>query len=80
VISGVGNLLLSPWLLSAGLFQAKLALVAVILVLSVVHDFILGPRANIAPDPSLRVWASWVARAALFLGLVVILLGLALRG
>jgi uncharacterized membrane protein len=80
VLSGTGNLVLKPWLLSYSLFQAKLALVAVILALSAIHDFVLGPRANFAPDPSLRAWASWVARTALFLGLAVVLLGLTLRG
>jgi len=80
LLSGTGNLVLSPSLLSHALFQVKLALVAVILALSAIHDFVLGPRANLAPDPSLRVRASRVARAALFLGLVVVLLGLALRG
>jgi uncharacterized membrane protein len=80
VLSGVGNLVLTPWLLSSGLFQVKLALVVLVLALSVVHDFVLGPRATLNPDPSLRVWASWVARVTLLLGLVVIFLGLALRG
>ena len=80
VLSGVGNIVLNPWLLSSGLFQVKLALVALVLALSVVHDFVLGPRATLNPNPSLRVWASWVARVTLLLGLLVIFLGLALRG
>lgn len=80
VLSGVGNLLLNPWLLSYGLFQAKLILVTAILFLSVFHDFVLGPRVTLKPGPALRVWASWVARVTLLLGLVVIFLGLALRG
>lgn len=80
VLSGAGNIVLNPRLLSYGLFQTKLVLVAVILALSVVHDFVLGPRANLTPNPLVRVWANWVARVTLLLGLVVVLLGLILRG
>jgi uncharacterized membrane protein len=80
VLSGLGNLIIRPYLLSSGLFQAKLALVAVILALSVAHDFFLGPRSSLAPTPALRVWASWIGRLTLFLGLIIIFLGLALRG
>ncbi len=80
VLSGVGNLIIRPYLLFYGLFQAKLALAAVILALSVVHDFILGPRSSFSPTPALRVWASWIARLTLSLGLIVVFLGLALRG
>jgi hypothetical protein len=54
--------------------------VGVILALSVVHDFFLGPRSSIAPTQALRVWASWIARLTLSLGLIVVFLGLALRG
>ncbi len=79
VATGLGNLWLHPSLLSAPRFQWKLALVAVALVLSAFHDFVLGPRAG-APgvDPSVRVRASWLARLNVLIVLVVVLLGLSL--
>ncbi|HMH52102.1 MAG TPA: hypothetical protein VK548_17835 [Candidatus Acidoferrum sp.] len=45
------------------------------------HDFVLGPRAG-APgaDSRIRVWASWLARLDLLIVLIVVILGLALRG
>jgi hypothetical protein len=63
------------------LFHVKLGLVVLALALSVVHDFVLGPRAG-APgaDPALRVRAAWVARANVLVVLAVVVLGLALRG
>ena len=53
----------------------------VALLLSALHDFVLGPRAG-APgaDPSMRVWASWIARLNVLVVLTVVVLGLALRG
>jgi hypothetical protein len=53
----------------------------VALALSVLHDFVLGPRAG-APgaDPSIRVWATWIARFNVLVVLLVVVLGLALRG
>ena len=53
----------------------------VALGLSALHDFVLGPRAG-APgaDPSMRVWASWIARLNVLVVLTVVVLGLALRG
>ena len=53
----------------------------VALGLSVLHDFVLGPRAG-APgaDPRIRVWASWLARLDLLVVLIVVILGLAVRG
>lgn len=80
-LTGLGNLWARPYLLGAPRFHAKLALVLLALGLSVVHDFVLGPRAG-APgaDPRLRVRASWVARVNVLVVLLVVLLGLALRG
>jgi uncharacterized membrane protein len=80
-LTGLGNLWARPYLLWAPRFHVKLALVLLALGLSVVHDFILGPRAG-APgaDPRLRVRASWVARVNVLIVLLVVLLGLALRG
>ena len=79
--SGLATLWVRPHLLGAPRFHWKLALVALALVLSAVHDFVLGPRAGRpGADPSLRVRASWVARLNVLVVLVVVLLGLALRG
>jgi hypothetical protein len=51
------------------------------LALSVLHDFVLGPRAGRpGADPALRRRASWVARVNLLVVLAVVFLGLALRG
>lgn len=58
----------------------KAALVTVAVVLSALHDFVLGPRAG-RPDapPTMRPAASWVARVNLVLVLVVVYLGLSFR-
>jgi putative copper export protein len=81
LLSGLLNLGLRPYLLGVPVFQAKLGLVVLALGLGVMHDFVLGPRAG-APgaDPRLRRRASWVARANVLVVLVVVVLGLALRG
>jgi len=79
--SGVVNLAFRPYLLGLGRFQLKLGLVGAALALGVAHDFVLGPRAG-APGagPEARRRAAWVARANLLLVLVIVALGLALRG
>ena len=81
VATGVANLTLRPELLSAPRFLVKAALVVVALVMSAVHDFVLGPRAG-RPDlyPAARTQASWLARLEVLLVLVIVGLGLALRG
>jgi uncharacterized membrane protein len=64
----------------------KLALVGLILVLSTLHDFVLGPRAKRAAqgDPMsretgrLRVAVRWIGRLTLLLGVLVIGFGVAL--
>jgi putative copper resistance protein D len=57
----------------------KLALVLVILVLSALHDFVLGPRAAAYPGlPRLRSQAIWIARVNLLLGLLAAALGVML--
>jgi uncharacterized membrane protein len=78
--AGLGNLWMRPYLLTLPRFQLKLGLVGVALVLSVVHDFVLGPRAG-APgaDPALRRRASWLARINVLIVLIVVVLGLSLR-
>ncbi len=81
VLSGVANLLARPYLLTTPRFQVKLGLVLLALVLAAVHDFVVGPRAGVpGADPALRVRASWMARVNLLIVLVVVALGLALRG
>jgi copper resistance protein D len=81
VASGVLNLWLRPELLSLPRFHWKVSIVVVALVLSAVHDFVLGPRAGRpGADPALRVRASWIARVNVVLVLVVVAIGLALRG
>jgi copper resistance protein D len=81
LLSGLLNLWLRPYLLGVPLFHIKLGVVVLALALSVVHDFVLGPRAG-APgaDPRLRGRASWLARANVLVVLAVVVLGLALRG
>lgn len=81
VLTGLGNLWERPYLLGVPRFHWKLGLVVVALGLSVLHDFVLGPRAG-APGaaPALRAWASWIARVNVLVVLVIVVLGLALRG
>jgi putative copper resistance protein D len=79
VATGVGNLWLHPSLLTVPRFQWKLGLVVLTLVLSVVHDFILGPLAGTpGAAPSIRARASWLARINVVVVLVIVLLGLSL--
>jgi len=82
VVTGVGNLYFHPWMLRAPVFHAKAGLVVLALALSVLHDFFLGPRASrLPPDvtgPRRRV--SWIARLNLLVVLLIVLLGVALRG
>ncbi len=64
----------------------KLLLVSAILVLSVLHDFVVGPRAMVvwranpgSPEAlRLRQQAGWIGRINLLLALVVIALGVVL--
>jgi uncharacterized membrane protein len=79
VVTGLLNLWMYPALLSIPRFQWKLGLVVLALVLSALHDFVLGPRAG-APgaDPSARVRASWVARINVLVVLVIVAFGLSL--
>jgi uncharacterized membrane protein len=81
VVTGLVNLWFRPFLLHSPRFHWKLGLVVLALILGAFHDFVLGPRAG-APgaDPSLRLRASWIARVNLVVAVVIVLLGLALRG
>lgn len=64
----------------------KLFLVAMILLLSALHDFVIGPRATAAwqEDPTspvarrLRRQASWIGRMNLLLALIVVAFGVML--
>lgn len=64
----------------------KLVLVAVVLILSLVHDFRVGPRAStaLAANPTspealkLRKAASWMGRFNVLLGLAIVALGVVL--
>jgi putative copper resistance protein D len=81
VATGLANLALRPELLGAPRFHAKAGLVLLALALAAVHDVVLGPRAGRpGADPSARVRASWVARVNVLVALVIVALGLALRG
>jgi len=80
VATGLVNVWLRPELLTLPRFWVKVALVTIAVVLSALHDFVLGPRAG-RPDaaPSMRPAASWVARVNLLLVLIVVYLGLSFR-
>jgi hypothetical protein len=82
VASGLAILSLRPWLLRAPAFHVKTGLVVLALVLSALHDFVLGPRAGRAsPDAAAsRRSVSWIARVNVLIVLVIVLLGLGLRG
>jgi uncharacterized membrane protein len=81
VLTGLANLWYRPYLLSTPRLHAKLALVGAALGLSVLHDFVLGPRAGRpGAPPAARVRASWVARVNALVALAIVLLGLSLRG
>lgn len=70
------------WSSDAGqLLGLKLALVLGMVLLSVVHDFVLGPRMTSGtgrPDPALRRRTVRLARLNAALGLVVVLIAAAL--
>lgn len=65
---------------------AKLTVFVVVLGLSAVHDFVVGPRATAAmgvgtrtPEAlRLRRWASWIGRANTLLALLLVALGVIL--
>ena len=81
VVTGLINLWIYPFLLSSPRFLWKLGLVIWALLLSAIHDFVLGPRAG-APgaDDAARLRASWIARINMAVAIVIVLLGLSLRG
>lgn len=93
VVTGLATLVLTGRPIGPVLV-AKLALVAVMMALAALHDFVLGPRwvreraalagggaaADPAPNRNGRGAVTWLARLTLLLALVVLFLGLALRG
>jgi putative copper export protein len=80
VATGLVNAWLRPELLTLTRFWVKATLVALAIVLSALHDFVLGPRAARPDAPSsMRPAASWLARVNLLLVLVVAYLGLSFR-
>lgn len=80
VATGLVNIWLRPELLTLGRFWVKVGLVALAIVLSALHDFVLGPRASRPDAPlSARPAASWIARVNLLLVLIVVYLGLSFR-
>jgi uncharacterized membrane protein len=79
VVTGLLNLWFQPFL--APQFHWKLGFVVLALILSALHDWVLGPRAALpGADPSVRLRASWIARVNVVVALAVVLLGLGLRG
>ena len=78
-----GRIFMGPFGRALGI---KLLLVAVIILISALHDFLIGPRASVlgredATSPSarrLRRQASWLGRLNILLGLIVIGLGVIL--
>jgi putative copper resistance protein D len=66
--------------------EIKLVLVGVVLILSVIHDFFVGPRATAvgqsAPGSAeairLRRQASWIGRVNLLISLIIVALGVLL--
>jgi copper resistance protein D len=77
ILTGLGMLWSHPSLLHAPRFQAKMALVLAALVLTVAHDFVLGPRAGRpGAGPGARAATSWLARVNVLVVLGVVLMGL----
>ncbi len=88
ILTGFSNLFLRglSWenIRNLSVLRAKLSLVGLILILSLFHDFIVGPRATAALQAdslSLEAqrwrWrASWMGRITLFLALVAVTLGI----
>lgn len=62
------------------LLMVKHAAVVAMLVLSVLHDFVIGPRATATGEPRVRRQVVWLARLNLVLGLFVAFYGVSLRG
>lgn len=62
------------------LLMVKHGAVIAMLVLSILHDFVIGPRATATGNPGVRQKVVWLARLNLILGIFVVFYGLGLRG
>ncbi|MFQ5857387.1 MAG: DUF4149 domain-containing protein [Anaerolineae bacterium] len=90
IATGIGNLALWGVLgdLSAFLTTRtgriliwKLLVVAIMVIIAALHDFVLGPRATADPDSHrMRKLVSWLGRLNLILGLLILYLAIRLRG
>ena len=86
ILTGLGNLGFSGLLSHLGnyltSFQGqplfwKLVLVVLMILLSLAHELVIGPRAALDPkNVSLRKASSWIGRITLLLGLIVLYLAL----
>lgn len=88
ILTGFTNLFLRglSWtdIFSVPILRAKLFFVGIILLLSVFHDFVIGPRATaiLQADPTsseAQKWrrrASWMGRITLLLALIAVTLGI----
>jgi putative copper resistance protein D len=92
VLTGIGNVLFSGNTLPGSAYmkvlQIKLVLVAILVGLGLLHDFVIGPRAGRAlsrdglppteTDRFMVTLAPWVGRFNLLLGVVILVLAAAL--
>jgi uncharacterized membrane protein len=84
LLTGIANVLLRGYSLKSTLLLAKLSLVGVILVLSFLHDFVIGPRATEAMAKGgeeaerLRRLSALIGRVNTLLALAVVMLGIML--
>ncbi len=92
ILTGIGNVAYygsqTPGSPYQKVLHIKLGLVVVLVVLGVVHDFVIGPRAGralsrdglppIGTDQLMVTLAPWVGRLNLLLGIVILLLAAAL--
>lgn len=85
VVTGLANLAflgmlenLPLSLASRPVLMLKVVLVGIMIMVKFLHDFFAGPRASLNPEMRGIWWftAVWLGRTNLFLGLVVIYLGL----
>ena len=92
LVTGVLNLHFRGWLAWEGVLGSrsfwatgtghalawKLAMVAIMIGVSAVHDFVLGPRSGTATPGSpealaLRTWAAWAARINALAGVILVI-------
>ena len=92
VLTGIGNVLFYGNTLPGSAYMKvlsiKLALVAILVGLGLLHDFVIGPRAGRAmsrdglpptgTDLLMVALASWIGRFNLLLGIVILMIAAAL--